>query len=424
MERKKNQFLLCTKHWHFKDQAAIAKLGGLTHWKHLMISRGLLLSEESNGEKAKPLCLSSVYHMFTLLEAYCRYRGGRGGGGGAAVVGIFISVLCRGSLREDERVCRYKWDKCWWSSFHRHIRLTLQVHANLWLLCYAVTSVRHVGLEEAFCSFAISFLTPFPHTHRHTHTHTHMLTDLSLWTLLSLSAAGGLSLVWACVCMNACAWMCVCMCVQIPSKACCSALLCWPGHVATLKLLSESPVKLLRSSTTLAVGSGNPFASCSLHTPLPASLPSLCLSCPPLLCVHLLRFSMFAPISLLSFCLYLFVARSWSLCLFLAFSFSLSLFPISLSVPRSDRGICIIYVVKHHCGPSVSFGAGPGAHVFSCIPAQIAGNALWQPIWNHVWQWSLFRKKSVWGRQLQKQDELQRKGCSTNSAKLNRYLLY
>lgn len=32
-ERERNQFLLCTKHWHFKDQAAIPKLGGLTRRK-------------------------------------------------------------------------------------------------------------------------------------------------------------------------------------------------------------------------------------------------------------------------------------------------------------------------------------------------------------------------------------------------------
>lgn len=111
---------------------------------------------------------------------------------------------------------------------------------------------------------------------------------------MSPSAAGGLSLVWACVCMNVCA----CVCVQSPSKACCSALLCWPGHVATLKLLSESPVKLLRSSTTLAVGSGNPFASCSLHTPSLLHFPFPISHVLPLMRTLTLRLSVFAPISL------------------------------------------------------------------------------------------------------------------------------
>lgn len=174
----------------------------------------------------------------------------------------------------------------------------------------------------------------------------------------------------------------MCVCVQSPSKACCSALLCWPGHVATLKLLSESPVKLLRSSTTLAVGSGNPFASCSLHapppcftSPLPVShvLP-LMLALVPFLCVR-------SHSPLLSVCPGLFVGRLSVRVLFLP----LLVFR-SLSVPRSDRAICIIYVVKHHCGPSVSSGTGPAAHVFSCIPAQIAGSALWQQTRSRVWQ--------------------------------------
>lgn len=114
-------------------------------------------------------------------------------------------------------------------------------------------------------------------------------TDLSLLdTLVPVSSWRG----------EACLSLCVqheCVCHSI---ACCSALLCWSGHVATLKLLSESPVKLLRSSTTPTVSSGNPFASCSLHTPpIPASFP---LSLPHMLspsCLHLLRLSAF-PLSL------------------------------------------------------------------------------------------------------------------------------
>lgn len=127
--------------------------------------------------------------------------------------------------------------------------------------------------------------------------------------------------------------MCTNVCAHSPSKACCSALLCWRGHVATLKLLSERPVKLLRSSTTLAVGSGNPSASCSLrthtHTPLPASLPSLCLSCSP---SHAYTCSVFlcSPPSLssLSVCICL------SPTLFFVLPFSLPLFR-SLCFPHS-----------------------------------------------------------------------------------------
>lgn len=63
--------------------------------------------------------------------------------------------------------------------------------------------------EEALCSFAISCLTPFLHLH--------MLADLSLWTLLSLSAAGGAEACLSlCVCVNVCAQICVCvyMCAE------------------------------------------------------------------------------------------------------------------------------------------------------------------------------------------------------------------
>ena len=157
--------------------------------------------------------------------------------------------------------------------------------------------------------------------------------------------------------------MCVCVCV-CPTYACCSALLCWPGHVATLKLLSESPVKLLRSSSTLAVGSGNPFASCSPPPPHPSPLhfPR------PLSCFFSVR------LRLSGFCLHLFVNSFPSPVL------------APLSVPGSDRHICIIYVVKHHRGPSVSAGSGPAAHVLSCIPARITGNAVWQQTQSHMWQ--------------------------------------
>lgn len=166
--------------------------------------------------------------------------------------------------------------------------------------------------------------------------------------------------------------MCVRVCV-CPTNACCSALLCWPGHVATLKLLSESPVKLLRSSSTLAVGSGNPFASCSLHPP-PSSLPCSLLHFPhPLSCFLSLR------LRLSCFCLHLFVNSFPS--------------PVlsPLCVLGSDRRICIIYVVKHHRGPSVPAGSGPAAHVLWCIPARITGNAVWQQPQSHMWPRWLFR---------------------------------
>lgn len=173
--------------------------------------------------------------------------------------------------------------------------------------------------------------------------------------------------------------VCACLCVSAQVKP--AALLCWPGHVATLKLLSERPVKLLRSSTTLAVGSGNPSASCSLHTH--THTPSLLHShlpgshVPPLM-PPLARFSCdcshlrppFLPVIV---------------CPRVCFLFCLPPnLPFALFVPHSDRRICIIYVVKHHCGPSVSAGTRPAAHVSSCIPAQIAGNALWQQTQSHV----------------------------------------
>lgn len=173
-----------------------------------------------------------------------------------------------------------------------------------------VTSVYRVSGEEAF-----AYLSPDP-TPSHTHNHRFIAVD-TLVPVSSWRAESCLSL-----CVPEC--VCVCLCVQSPSKACCSALLCWPGHVATLKLLSESPVKLLRSSTTLAVGSGNPFASCSLHTPLPASLPFPCLSCSPshaytytlFLCVRSHLFSLSVCVCVLTVCLFFFL-----------FSFSHSLFP-------------------------------------------------------------------------------------------------
>lgn len=154
--------------------------------------------------------------------------------------------------------------------------------------------------------------------------------------------------------------VCACVCVWSPSKAGCSALLCWPGHVATLKLLSERPVKLLRSSTTLAVGSGNPSASCSRHTH-----------------THTLLFVSHVHAH----------SRPSSPSLFLSVivCFLCSVSP-ALSAPRCDCGSRIIYVVKHHCGPSVSAGTGPAAHVSSCIPARIAANALWQAPPRHVLQ--------------------------------------
>lgn len=245
--------------------------------------------------------------------------------------------------------------------------------------------MEYLKLDEDFCSPAISCLTPPPPA-RPFFPHTHTCRFIALDTLVPVSSWRAES------CLSLCVYECMCtnVCVHSPSKACCSALLCWPGHVATLKLLSERPVKLLRSSTTLAVGSGNPSASCSLrthththpsllHFPLSVShVPPLMLTLAPFFCVRRRR----CPLLLSVFVCRL-LCFSCSLSPSLSFALSVSL---TLSVPRSDRGICIIYVVKHHCGPSVSSGTGPAAHVFSCIPAQIAGNALWQPTWSHMWQ--------------------------------------
>lgn len=188
--------------------------------------------------------------------------------------------------------------------------------------------MEYLKLDEDFCSPAISCLTPPPPA-RPFFPHTHTCRFIALDTLVPVSSWRAES------CLSLCVYECMCtnVCAHSPSKACCSALLCWPGHVATLKLLSERPVKLLRSSTTLAVGSGNPSASCSLrthtHTPLPASLPSLCLSCSP---SHAYTCSVFlcSPPSLssLSVCICL------SPTLFFVLPFSLPLFR-SLCFPHS-----------------------------------------------------------------------------------------
>lgn len=170
-------------------------------------------------------------------------------------------------------------------------------------------SVWHVRPKRRFLN---CYFSPLSSSLCLTHVHTQIYRS---WTLLSLSAAGGVSLVLVCVCsMNACAP------VLPAAPLCCAGQAMWP--------LSESPVKLLRSSTTPTVSSGNPFASCSLHTPpIPASFP---LSLPHMLspsCLHLLRLSTFPlPLSPLSVCICLLTAFpilflplliSLSLCLFL-----------------------------------------------------------------------------------------------------------
>lgn len=182
--------------------------------------------------------------------------------------------------------------------------------------------MEYLKLDEDFCSPAISCLTPprpfFPHTHTCRFIALDTLVPVSSWLAES--------------CLSLCVYECMCtnVCAHSPSKACCSALLCWPGHVATLKLLSERPVKLLRSSTTLAVGSGNPSASCSLHThthpsllhfPLSVShVPPLMLTLAPFFCVRRRRRPLFLSVFV---CRLLSVFRAP----FLPPSLSLSLFP-------------------------------------------------------------------------------------------------
>ena len=136
-----------------------------------MISRRSLLSEESNGgKKAKLLCSSSVYHMFSLLEAYCRYRGGGGGGGRRrwrrrrAVVGIYVSVLCKEAAYEQTPVFA--------GAGEANIGDFIFSCKSAAVILYRDSCVARKA-RRGFLLFCYFIPNPAPsHTHTHTHTHT------------------------------------------------------------------------------------------------------------------------------------------------------------------------------------------------------------------------------------------------------------